>query len=287
VHSRPTSVESAAKAYQAEVSAVTDLNSQLTDLIDQINAANGVGQDAVTTNARYQSVLEGLSAEVEKNGTTLDQNTAAGSANAAALAELAGSAQTAAQAQFEQDQATMSADAAATKYLDTLATQRQAFIDSAVGAGYNAGEVSALADQIFRMPTEKEFEAIVETATAQGELDRFVNLNNGRRVKVFVDAEGGQSFRVGTTTVAPGMSSGGPVLGPGPRGKDSELRMLAPGEHVLTAQEVTAAGGHGAIEEWRSALTGARSDYALTADSREHVMEIPSAKLGRSKGERS
>lgn len=278
------SAESAAEAYQAEVSAVTDLNSQLTDLIDQINAANGVGQDAVTANARYQSALEGLSAEVERNGTTLDQNTAAGSANAAALAELAGSAQTAAQAQFEQDQATMSADAAATKYLDTLAAQRQAFIDSAINAGYNADEVYKLADQIFRMPTEKEFEAIVETATAQSELDRFVNLNNGRRVKVFVDAEGGQSFRVGTTTVAPGMSSGGPVLGPGPRGKDSELRMLAPGEHVLTAEEVAAAGGHGAVEEWRSALTGAGS-YALTADSPEHVMEIPSALRGRSKGE--
>jgi hypothetical protein len=53
------------------------------------------------------------------------------------------------------------------------------------------------------------------------------------------------------------MAQGGPVLGPGPRGRDSELRWLAPGEHVWTDREVLAAGGHRAMERWRRAvLTG-------------------------------
>ncbi|QNA92699.1 MULTISPECIES: phage tail tape measure protein [unclassified Microbacterium] len=279
--------QSAAGAYIEQADAIQDLNSQLTSLIDRINAANGVAVDAITANANYLSAMDGLKGQAEKLGLSLDESTVSGSANAAAMGEIAEKARAAAEAQLQQDVTTMSADESAKKYAATLASQRQAFIDSAVSAGYNANQVKALADRIFQMPTEKEFHALVETATAQSQIDRFVTLNNGRRVKVFVDAQGGQSFRVGSTTVAPGMSTGGPVRGPGPKGKDSELRMLAPGEHVLTADEVDAAGGHSAIGEWRALLTGARSDYALTADSPEHVMEIPSAMIGRWEGGRS
>ncbi|WP_149085379.1 MULTISPECIES: hypothetical protein [Microbacterium] len=91
--------ESATDSYVAQADAVQDLNSQLTGLIDKINAANGVAQDAITANARYQDALAGLSDVVAKNGNSLDQSTAVGSADAAALSEVAAAAQTAAQAQ--------------------------------------------------------------------------------------------------------------------------------------------------------------------------------------------
>lgn len=251
--------ESAADAYVEQADAVQDLSSQLSGLIDKINTANGVAVDAITTNANYLSALDGLAAQAEKVGTSLDESSVSGSANAAAMGEVAEKARAAAEAAFQQDVTTMGADEAAKKYSATLAAQKQAFIDSAISAGYNADQVRALADRIFQMPTEKEFQALVETATAQGQIDKFVNLNNGRRVKVFVDAEGGQSFRVGTTTVAPGMSTGGPVHGPGPKGIDSEIRKLAPGEHVIPADEVDAAGGHSAIEAWRAMLSGGQA----------------------------
>ena len=51
-----------------------------------------------------------------------------------------------------------------------------------------------------------------------------------------------------------GKAAGGPLEGPGPRGKDSMLFRGAPGEHVWTDREVTAAGGHGAMERWRKAV---------------------------------
>ncbi|WP_149085380.1 MULTISPECIES: hypothetical protein [Microbacterium] len=165
----------------------------------------------------------------------------------------------------------MSADEAAKKWNSTLAQQRQAFIDAAVAAGYNAGEVKVLADRIFQMPNKKTVDMLVQTASAQNQIDRFVTLNNGRRVKVFVDAEGGQSFRVGSKTVAPGMSTGGPVRGRGPKGKDSELRLLAPGEHVIPADEVDAAGGHSAIEEWRATLAGRRTANLVAAPDSEAI----------------
>lgn len=256
-----TSAESAADAYTAEADAVADLNSKLTDLINQINDANGVAVDAITANANYLSALDGLAAQVEKTGTSLDESTVSGSANAAALGDLAEKARDAAEAQFEQDLATMTADEAAKKWNGTLGAQRQAFIDSAMAAGYNAGEVQALADRIFQMPDEKTIDMLVETAQAQNAIDRFVTLNDGRRVKVHVDVEGNQSFNVGGKTVS-AFSKGGPVRGPGSTTSDDVPALLSAGEHVLTAQEVAAAGGHEAIEEWRSMLASGRSLYA-------------------------
>lgn len=196
---------SSAEAYLEEADAVSDLSSELTTLLGRINEANGVAQDAITANSRYQSALAGLTDEVERNGTSLDENSASGAANAATLADVASAAQTAAQAQFEQDLATMSADDAAKKWNTTLAAQKQAFIQSAISAGYNAAEVKALADRIFQMPTEKQFNAIVETAAAQSNLDRFVINNSGRRITITADVN---YQSAGGITVTPNASGG-------------------------------------------------------------------------------
>jgi hypothetical protein len=53
-----------------------------------------------------------------------------------------------------------------------------------------------------------------------------------------------------------GLASGGPVTGPGPKGVDSQVRVLAPGEHVWTAAEVDAVGGHPAVMQLRRAARG-------------------------------
>ena len=55
----------------------------------------------------------------------------------------------------------------------------------------------------------------------------------------------------------PGLAAGGPVTG-GTPGRDSVLRRLMPGEHVLTTAEVDAFGGHGAVFALRRALGGGR-----------------------------
>lgn len=51
-----------------------------------------------------------------------------------------------------------------------------------------------------------------------------------------------------------GLATGGPVKGPGTGTSDDIPVWLSNGEHVLTAAEVRAAGGHGAIMRWRKAL---------------------------------
>lgn len=195
---------SATDAYLSEADAVKGLRDELTSLIDRINEANDVGQDAITKNARWQEALAGLNSQVEKNGTSLDQSTASGSANAAALADLASKALEAAAAQFEQDQATMSADEATKKYIDTLEAQRQAFFDAAVEAGYNADEVAALADQIFNLPDEKEINVLLKAAEAQRQLEIIEAGLNGlhdRTVRVTIQTSG-------TNTIT-GLAEGG------------------------------------------------------------------------------
>ena len=52
----------------------------------------------------------------------------------------------------------------------------------------------------------------------------------------------------------PGYAKGGPITGPGTGTSDSILARLSNGEHVLTAKEVAALGGHGAVERLRKAI---------------------------------
>ena len=52
-------------------------------------------------------------------------------------------------------------------------------------------------------------------------------------------------------------ASGGPVRGPGTGTSDSIAARLSHGEHVWTAREVSAAGGHGAVMQMRSAVLSA------------------------------
>lgn len=206
--------ETVAEAYTTEAEAVTELKDELSALLDTINEANGVSQDAISANANYQAALAGISDEVQRqkdafeeaNGTldgfslSMDRGTEAGSANAAMLADVAGRAQDAAVAQFEQDKATMSSKDAADKYYETLQAQRQAFIDSAEAAGFNSEQVQALADEVFALPSETEMKIIAQTDTAEEKLrllkQTLESIPNNTYKRITLE-----SFQVGSRTV--------------------------------------------------------------------------------------
>lgn len=186
--------QSAADAYLDAAGGAEELNSQLQQLIDQINEANGVGQDAISTNAAYQEALGGIAEQAAEMGVSLDQSTEAGSANAAMLADVAGKAMDAAAAQFEVDKQTMSGKEAADKYYATLQAQRQAFIDSALAAGYNADEVYALADQIFKLPSQKEIDILANTVPARDAINGVIRDYQGRTITLRIGAQGQQTY---------------------------------------------------------------------------------------------
>lgn len=230
--------KTAAEAYGEAATKVADLNSELSELINAINEANGVGQDAVSANADYQASLAGIAAEVQRqrdeyeelNGTldgftlSLDESTVAGSDNASMLADVASKAQDAAKAQFDLDLQTMSAKDATDKYAGTLAAQRQAFIDSALSAGYNADEVQILADKVFALPTEKEIQILADTSQASIELERFITTASGAVITV--------PIRGSAEWTGPGFADGGEIPGR-PSKRDNVLIHAATGEFVV------------------------------------------------------
>lgn len=264
------SMSSAADEYIRAQREVQGLRDDLTTLMDTINAANGLGQDAVSTNARWQSALAGISVEVQRqrdayeeaNGTldgfylSLDEATAAGSANADSLNGVARAAQAAATAQFEVDSATMSAEDAVRKFIATTEAQRQAFIDEAVQAGFAGEEVQRLADKIFALPDDQTTKLMVEAAQAQAEIDNFVNRNGNKTINIWLNprVQAANDALASYMSNIPGHASGGPIVGPGVKGVDSELRWMAPGEHVLTASDVDRMGGHEGVFALRRAV---------------------------------
>ncbi|MGZ4531930.1 MAG: transglycosylase SLT domain-containing protein [Mycobacteriaceae bacterium] len=65
---------------------------------------------------------------------------------------------------------------------------------------------------------------------------------------------------------------GGRIIGPGTGTSDSIPAMLSNGEHVLTAREVAAAGGHSVIESFRKSLVRGYANGGVVVDPR-----LPSA----------
>lgn len=195
------STQSAADAYARAATTAEDLQEQLNSLIDMVDKANGVGQDAITQNLDYQNALAKVDDAIAKanDGTegyanTLDTSTQAGRDNLDMLVGLAAKAQDAAKAQFDLDGNT-------DNYRATLEASRQTLIDRAQQLGYNADQAQALADQIFRIPSETQWNVIAQTAAAQAALNDFVRSNDGRRVRVYVDAQGGQTYQLPNSSV--------------------------------------------------------------------------------------
>lgn len=259
--SSTSATKTASDAYLEQADAANGVRDALKQLYDQMNAGNSAQQTAIQANADFVQGLSEIAAKAAESGTSLDEATAAGSANASMLAGLAGDAQAAAAAQFEVDRTTMSAKDAADKYAATLANQRQKFIDSAVQAGYNADEVQKLADKVFALPSEKAINILAETGRAKSAIDQLIWENDGRRITLNVDTNV-TTLKVPGGLTASSYAVGGAVNGPGGPTEDRVPAMLSNGEHVLTAAEVRRAGGHGAIYAMRAAIMSGAPRYA-------------------------
>lgn len=253
--------KTAAEAYLEAADGADELASQISELIDKINEANGVGQDAVSANAAYQEALAGISEEAQRqrdefeqlNGTldgfslSLNEGTEAGSANAAMLADVAGKAQDAAQKQYELDLATMSSKDATDIYAGTLAAQRQAFIDSAIQAGYNADEVQKLADKVFALPPKTELEILADTAGAVASIEDVRNRINSlpweRRINIVVAYPNGKPLSDGqiANQFGIGMADGGKVefFASGGRSEHHVAQFARAGEYRVWAEKET------------------------------------------------
>jgi TP901 family phage tail tape measure protein len=247
------STKTAAEAYIDAASGASDLDDELTTLLETINEANGVGQDAISANIAYKDSLAEIDDVIQKaregidennDGLadyvlTLDEGTDAGRRNKEMLVDLAREAEEAAKKQFELDGDTEN-------YRKTLEDSRQALLDRAEDLGANADEAKNLVDQILTIPSETEWTLIANTAAAESAVNRLITMFDGTQFTVPV--------RGSADWMGPGRAGGGPIIGPGTSTSDSILTPTSNGEHIWSAAEVQAAGGHDQMEAWRHAV---------------------------------
>lgn len=179
--------KSAARGYIEAADGASQLEGDLQELLDLLNEANGVGQDAITTNIDYQNALADVDDTirqaregVEGYALTLDQGTQAGRDNMGMLVDLAKDAWDAAEAQYALDGNTEA-------YRQRLETSRQALLTRINELGLSGDAAEALADQIMDIPSETEWKVIAQTAQAQRDIDNFVNKNGNRTVNVWLN----------------------------------------------------------------------------------------------------
>lgn len=245
-----TVTKTAAQAYTDAAGEASSLNDAVMTLLGSVNAANKTGQDAVSANADYQKALQGVKdtlADIDpatgnaRTGTdalnkTLDQGTAAGSANVAMLSDLAKSGQASAAAQLALDGNTQS-------YQTTLQSVHDQIYQQAKAFGATDDAAAALADQVAAMPTAYELKAIAQTSEASKALDdlraQIDALPSSRSIQINTDnivtysdardtANGGKA-NGGTI----GFAGGGTAFGPGTAKSDSILTRLSTGEEVI------------------------------------------------------
>lgn len=130
-------------------------------------------------------------------------------------------------------------------------TLRDDFIKTARQMGYDQTQAERLADKYLAIPKNvtTKVKADISSALANvRRIQRVINDIHGKTVGIHVSGPGGSGTQISRS------AEGGPVFGPGPKGKDSVLKLLAPGEHVLDTGDVDAMGGQAAVSQFRKQL---------------------------------
>jgi TP901 family phage tail tape measure protein len=205
--------------------------------------------DVRAATRNFEAAIDDLSSTVATNGSTLDRTTEAGRANEEALDDMAQKALTLAGATLEQTGSQEQATAA-------LEGGRQKLIESLGQFGITGAAAEAYADQLGLIPSNITTAAgLTGTEAVERKL---ASLTRPRSVLIAVSAT---NTTPGSWTggIPSGKAAGGPIYGPGTGTSDTAgLFRLSNGEHVVTAREVAAAGGHAAVSEWRRSLVASR-----------------------------
>lgn len=226
----------------------------------------GFGSSQLNLNAatrEYEASLDDLTASVEENGTTLDVAEEKGRANQAALDAIA-------ESTLQLSSATLENTGSQEQAAAAIQNGRDRLIEMLGQFGITGAAADEYADKLGLIPGNV---ATAAGFTAPGaEVDAYArklkaippNVNTyiyTHYRQTGAPAYGSEGNGLGVLKDPPGRAGGGPIYGPGTGTSDTAgLFRLSNGEHVLTAREVAAAGGHAGVMEWRRAvLAGARA----------------------------
>ncbi|WP_454113351.1 phage tail tape measure protein [Microbacterium maritypicum] len=138
--------------------------------------------------------------------------------------------------------------------IDTvLQTPTEAYTVYSSNAEAEAAVVDKLTQKVVQMP-DGSFVVVSDTTPATTSIDTLIASSEKKQIKIRVFADGAGFKLPGGQVVTPGLAAGGPVRGPGGPRDDLVPIWGSNGEHMLTAREVDAAGGHGGVYRLRQAL---------------------------------
>jgi len=222
------------------------------DLSDTIRGFGSAQINVMEATAQFEQAFDDLTASVAENGATLDLAEQAGRSNQSALIAMAQASKELSASIYEQTGSQEEASAA-------IATGRQRLIEALAQLGITGQAAEDYANKLGLIPSNINTAVTANTDPAQQAIDRFIFANDGRRVNLYVDGVQGRQV-AGTDVIA--RAGGGPVFGPGGPTSDSVPAWLSNGEHVWTAAEVQAAGGHKAVENMRNWVRGGGGGFS-------------------------
>lgn len=226
----------------------------------------------------YEQAIDDLEESIKENGKTLDITTQAGRDNEQAVDDLA-----AAVKRHAGEVVSQTGDQE--KANGILAEGRQKLIEMLGQFGITGQAAESYADELGLIPGNVS--TSVQLFGIQDAENRLAWLVRNRTAAISVAVS---ETRTRDGAASGGYSTGGAVFGAGSDTSDNIPAWLSPGEHVLTAREVRAAGGHAAIYRLRLALMGGRaprfaSGGAVTKASADQEVKNAQARKDREQRE--
>lgn len=138
----------------------------------QISEQNELTRDLIGTELDWLDTLDGLSAQVEKNGDSLSKNTSKGRENIRYILDAVDSIDDLYESTLAETGSQERAESARSKATRELISQAEA-------AGYDERQIKELIDRINRMPSSKTTDIKADTSPARKSLRDFVDLDPG------------------------------------------------------------------------------------------------------------
>jgi TP901 family phage tail tape measure protein len=279
-------------AQQIQAEAVAAANQQLRqqkqsldDVIEAMHRASGAALTLSGSQIAYQQAIDDASQSAKEHGRTLDITTEKGRQNRAALNDIA-------EAANDQTDALLRSGKGYGSAKSNAESARKTFIQVATQMTGNKKTAEALARELIDIPknvntnvknnadaakskatdyrkngleklpkSKNTSVGVTGIPTAKQRLSEFArsanrSLDSIRDEAIRVNLGFTSSLGQNPANARMNRATGGPVFGAGSATSDSIPAMLSNGEHVWTAKEVQAAGGHGAVEKMRRSMLG-------------------------------
>lgn len=243
--------EKQAKKLEELQGVAQDTSTDVATLADQIRDFGSAAFDTERASISFEQALDDLDEQLKEGKGSLDKNTQSGRDTTSAMLDAAQSANDFA--------ASIAGVGGSTEDVQAiLDVGRQKIVDTRMALGDSEEAAKAYADQLILTP------ATITTAIELAGIDPAqVKIDAFRRS---LDRLQGVSVNIGVNDrpliLAPGKAAGGPISGPGTGTSDSVPIMASAGEHMWTAEEVRAAGGHAAVYALRESVKQGRFQYS-------------------------